>query len=741
MKVQILRNLSRYLSRVMRRSRRSRRLAVVLAVTFIIHAVLILLTSQFSAIFNRIDVSDFEVGKPAPRDLFVDKTITYVDEEATGRREEAVAQLVPPVFIKNDQITARVMDTYSRFAGIVLSSRDEATTAERLYLQIQAQIPGVVSREIVRILIETENMASILSEASTVLENALNAGIIDTGAPEPSTSTVSIREEEDGSTTTVSADRIIRADNVQQHARSTAADRGISGKGGDVVARLVATFSEVNMFYNRELTSVARKEAVSEVEPVVRSLVKGERIIQEGYIVSNEDARKIEAMEAYSVSVNASRIIGTVLFVAFIFLLAYVLFSKPVAYEHLSERDIFLLCAISVVYSAIVFFVVRIAALPDYASVALFLPTGLAAMLAAILVHPKTAISLSLQLSLLLLVATNFDAYATIIAFATGVAATMAVRDAKKRIDLVRASLVLAVFEVAIALLVSVFHSIELSFALASGGWAFLNGFLTGILNLGILPFLEHILNTATPFRLMELSDLNSPILKRMLTLAPGTYGHTVMVANLAESACRDIGADPLLARVGAYYHDIGKIDQAEYFVENQTSENKHNELKPSLSAAVIKSHVKIGIEKGKELGLPKEVIGIIAEHHGSQLIHYFYARALNKEGTAGNVSEKDYSYSGNPPVSREAAVVMLADAVEAISRTLKKPNIAKLERFVWKTIVEKFTNEQMSNCELTFSDLDIIKKSFVHILAGQFHSRIKYPDLEETKKQNQGAS
>ncbi len=743
MKPPILRNIARFIAHMSKQPRRTRRLGIVLIVTFTVHAVLILLTSQFNAIFNRNDLSSFETGSPAPRDLFVDKTITYVDEEATGRREEAVARLVPPIFVMNDQITGRVVEKYGDFSGIVLSSREEKPTSTRLYLEIQAEMPDIVDAETVKRLLNAENVASIISEASRILENALQAGIVDSDAPEPETSTVTLRTEagDEPTMTIIPADRMIRVDSLEAFAREQLAGKDVSDVGKRAVAELVALFGEVNTFYSEELTGNARAEAIAGVQPVVRRLVKGERIVQEGYIVSSEDTRKIEALESYSVSVNASRIIGTILFVGFIFLLAYVLFSRPIAYEHLLERDIVLLCAISVVYSAVVFLVVRLASTPEYASVALFLPTGLAAMLAAILIHPKTAISLSLGLSLLLLVATNFDAYATVIAFATGVAATMAVRDAKKRIDLVRASLLLALFEVAFALLVSVFRNIELSFVLATAGWAFLNGFITGILNLGILPFLEHVLNTATPFRLMELSDLNSPILKRMLTLAPGTYGHTVMVANLAESACRDIGADPLLARVGAYYHDIGKIDQAEYFVENQTSENKHDELKPSLSAAVIKSHVKIGIEKAKELGLPKEVIGIIAEHHGSQLIHYFYARALNKDGTAGRVSEKDYSYGGNPPVSREAAVVMLADSVEAISRTLKKPNIAKLERLVWKTITDKFTGEQMSNCELTFRDLDIIKKSFVHILAGQFHSRIKYPEIEEAKKQNQGAS
>jgi putative nucleotidyltransferase with HDIG domain len=262
-------------------------------------------------------------------------------------------------------------------------------------------------------------------------------------------------------------------------------------------------------------------------------------------------------------------------------------------------------------------------------------------------------------------------------------------------------------------------------------GWGILNGLGSSMIGVGMLPILEHALNSASRFRLFELSDINAPVLKRMLSLAPGTYTHSLSVANLAESACSAIGANAMLARVGAYYHDIGKIDQAEYFIENQTSFNKHDELKPSLSAAVIKAHVKMGIEKARELDLPDEVFDIIAQHHGRGVIKYFYQRALENGEKAGVASE-EYSYAGVPPRSREAAVVMLADTVEAASRTLKKPTIAKLEKFVWDIIMERFTSHELGESELTLRDLEVIKKSFVQVLAGYFHSRIEYPKIKE---------
>ncbi len=262
-------------------------------------------------------------------------------------------------------------------------------------------------------------------------------------------------------------------------------------------------------------------------------------------------------------------------------------------------------------------------------------------------------------------------------------------------------------------------------------GWGFTNGFLGSLAALGLMPVFEHLLNAASRFRLIELSDLNSPIFKRMLSLAPGTYSHSISVANLAESACNAMNANALLARVGAYYHDIGKIEQAEYFIENQNSYNKHDELKPSLSAAVIKAHLKAGTEKARELELPEEIRAIIAQHHGKGVIKFFYQRALENDDT-GNVPPEDYSYPGERPRTKEAAVVMLADTVEAASRTLKKPTIAKLEKFVWSVIIDKFNSNELGECDLTLADLETIRRSFVQVLAGYFHSRIEYPKTRE---------
>jgi hypothetical protein len=230
--------------------------------------------------------------------------------------------------------------------------------------------------------------------------------------------------------------------------------------------------------------------------------------------------------------------------------------------------------------------------------------------------------------------------------------------------------------------------------------------------------------------KLLELQDLNHPLLARMAVQAPGTYHHSVIVGNLAEDAAEAIGANPLLTRVGSYFHDIGKMDKPEYFIENQRdSINPHDTLSPSMSALILLSHVTKGLEMAKEHKLIPQVSDMIVEHHGLQLIKYFYLRAKDQEKPGMTaVKEDDYRYSGRKPRTRESAIVALADSVEAVSRTLRSPNSSRLRLMVFKVINDKFLSGQLDNSHLTLQDLKKIGESFVRILHGVVHYRVEYP-------------
>lgn len=261
-------------------------------------------------------------------------------------------------------------------------------------------------------------------------------------------------------------------------------------------------------------------------------------------------------------------------------------------------------------------------------------------------------------------------------------------------------------------------------------GAMILNITVTMVLVQAFVPLCERLFNIPTAYRLRELAFSDSPLLDRLSTVAQGTYNHSRNVSDLAYQGARAIGANAMLARVGGLFHDVGKADHPEYFIENQGTENKHDDIKPSLSVAIIKSHVKLGLEKGREAGLPQEVLDIISQHHGNDVIQFFYNEAKTQAMEAGiEVNIDDYRYNGVPPTFAESAIVMLADCVEAASRTVKKPSHSKFQKLVHSIIMGKIERQQLQQSQLSLTDLDHIEDAFIQTLIGRDHHRIEYPN------------
>ncbi|MEI7997918.1 MAG: HDIG domain-containing metalloprotein [Candidatus Omnitrophota bacterium] len=255
-----------------------------------------------------------------------------------------------------------------------------------------------------------------------------------------------------------------------------------------------------------------------------------------------------------------------------------------------------------------------------------------------------------------------------------------------------------------------------------------LNGMWCSVIVAFSLKIFEIVFGEITNFSLIELSDSSQPLIKRLVVEAPGTYHHSLIVSNLAEAASDAIGANALLTRVGAYYHDIGKLDKPEYFTENQMiAGNKHDDLEPSMSRLVILNHIKEGLELAKQYKLNRRIVEFIPEHHGTSLIHYFYQKALT-EGEAEEIGEQDYRYPGPKPKSKETAIVMLADSVEGATRAMEEHTPQKIEDVVRKVINNKFIDGQLDACNLTLREIDAIASSFVRVLSAMYHSRVKYP-------------
>ncbi|MBE0417030.1 MAG: HDIG domain-containing protein, partial [Coriobacteriia bacterium] len=263
--------------------------------------------------------------------------------------------------------------------------------------------------------------------------------------------------------------------------------------------------------------------------------------------------------------------------------------------------------------------------------------------------------------------------------------------------------------------------------ALSAAANGALGGLFSAVLGYGLLPFFEYVFRVTTDIRLIELASPGHPLMRRLMVEAPGTYSHSVITGNLAEAAAEAIGANPLLARVGAYYHDIGKIRRPGFFVENQAgSDNPHDETTPSLSAIIITAHVREGLELAREHRLPPEIIDIIEQHHGDSLVSYFYKKATETEGP---VAEADYRYAFSRPQSREAALVMLADSAEAAVRAVKKPSLPRVEAAVRRVVDGKVADGQLHDSHLTLADVDRIVQVYSTMLVSIYHPRIEYPE------------
>ncbi len=709
----------------------------ILGITFIVAVAIVLVTTQFGSVFLLLRPSQYEIGSVAERDYVVERDILYLDQEATRLKREAAGKLVMPIFRVNERIGEERLQSFSEFRERLLALRREESSLDTVFLKLQVEFPGVLSKEQLARLPDTNQLPTVFEQAETILGQIFETGLIKLPGQDSellSLGAIAVWRWMGG--------RLVKEEYfLEDVLTKNNLESWIEERFPEIPAQLlppakdlVRAFAIENGFFDAEETEKSRQKAMDEVEPVQAKLVRDQVIVRRGDIIDAETAARIRALGEYSVTVNLNSIAGNILFLLIVFFFSLFMFQKRVVGRSLKHNQVLFLAATALIFLLASALLARFFTPAGGIPFSVILPTAAISILVTLIISTRAGIALSLILALLVLPVAEMDPYSFLFVLLTGVAGTAVVQRAERRIDLVRAGVYLSALNIVLLVFSALLHSIGRSWLLPVLGWSLLNGFVSSMISLGFLPILEHGLNTANRFRLIELSDLNAPILKRMLSLAPGTYNHSISVANLAESACSAIGANALLARVGAYYHDIGKIEQAEYFIENQTSYNKHDELKPSLSAAVIKSHLKMGIEKARELSLPQEVQEIISQHHGRGVIKYFYQRALEKDEKT-NVTSDDYSYQGYRPSSKEAAVVMLADTVEAATHTLKKPTIAKLEKFVWDNIMEKFVSQELGDSQLTFRDLEMIKKSFVQVLAGYYHSRIEYPKVKEAAR------
>ncbi|OIN68407.1 phosphohydrolase [Exiguobacterium sp. KRL4] len=488
-----------------------------------------------------------------------------------------------------------------------------------------------------------------------------------------------------------------------------------------------------NYVYDPEKTEQLRKQTNDKVEPVLIS--EGEVIVKRGEIISQDAYRQLKLVGLISDRQSFKPLLGTLILSALMTLLLFGFIGRSnLRYAKMGKVKLFSLVYLVVILQLIVTY--GMAFLADDINPALYLltPTAFSALVLRNLLNERIALSSTLFMALagtfFYSVNQNFSFNIAIYLLVGGLVATYFLRSSLSRRRIFISSLTISAANIAVFLAFVLMRSgqLELKETSILIGFAIASGVLSAILAIGLLPFLEMTFGILAPTRLLELLNPTHPLLKKLLVEAPGTYHHSMMVANLAETACEAIGADGLLARVGAYYHDLGKTRRPLYFIENQHGLNPHDRLKPEESARVILTHTGDGVELLEEAKLPSVIVDICREHHGTSLLRYFYVKATEQ----GEVDEGDFRYTGPKPQSREAAVIMIVDSIEAAVRSMKAPTETGIQELVKKIIREKLLDDQFSECDMTTRDIYRVGESACHTLSGLFHERIEYPELKK---------
>ncbi|MGP3779263.1 HD family phosphohydrolase [Halanaerobium saccharolyticum] len=722
---------------------------VIWAVIFFLLVALIL---NLDLIPNQVDL---RAGQVSQSDITAPRTITFIDEARTSELRQRAADTAPRVYEEDSTVEENVLKKVDSLFAAVTAERkffynNKISLTEENETE-QGQINEAVSEDSAE---EEENnltdaeiknfsqaeINEIADLTSAEIDYELSQeslGVLITLNQEELSEiedrTLNLLENKLGS-------RILPSDLVsaREELRQSAMEMDISRDQRLAIAEIAETVIAANMFLNQEATASRRQEAISEVEAVEKTVRQGEIIVRKGDVVTEADIEILERLGLQKGGINYYNIAGRILISFILVLLLGFYFYK---YQKDVWNDNSRLLLIELLILTVVFFA-KIMTFFQNPFVDFMVPTAMASILLTVLISSDTALITTLFISLLIAPIYDMNFNIVLTSFLAGLIGIFSVTRVKERGDIIRAGLnVSFILIFLIGGLSLLQQNQDWTYLLWSIGGGIVNGLLVGVLANGLLPYLEDLFDMTSSVKLLELSNPSQPILKRMLVEAPGTYHHSVIVGNLAETAAEDVGADSLLARAAAYYHDIGKLKRPYFFSDNQFGgENPHDKTSPNLSALIIKSHVKDGVEMAEENGLPSKIIDIIKQHHGTNLISYFYQQAL-QDNKHDDIEKKDFRYDGPKPQSKEAAIIMLADITEAAirSKNFNKNNHDRIEGFVRGLVKDKLIENQLDQSNLTLSDLDTIVKSFVKVLTGIYHQRVEYPDklLKEMKGGN----
>jgi hypothetical protein len=663
------------------------------------------------------------VGQVSTKTFKADRNLVFEYEQKTAEQRRIAAEKVDKVYAKDPQVSIAVQKDISDLSKKVRDIQGSTSLdADEKVARLRSVLPFVMSEE------DITGLAGFSAKDTQAVENSLNSLVgksMETGAG-------------------IAQDQLEKA---KENLDSQISGLGLAGPYESYSGGVIERFLRPNTFIDYEKTKQKQEEAMAAVPPTMITVKEGEKVIGEGEIVTEEQFVKLQALGLIQQKPPFSSVLGILLLVAMLAaaVVVYLYQQNREIYEHSGHLCLLGMIALVVMAVGKVIIAINIPQWPELgAQFGYLVPIAAAGMLIAILLDSRLAVLVVAVLCLLVGVMAGNQLRFAVVGLIGGIAGVYSVSKLSQRGDLVRVAIFTSGANVAAIFIIGLVNGISMTLLITTSlSLGVLNGILSSILTNGSLPFLENTFHITSPVRLLEISNPNNKLLKKLLTEAPGTYHHSIIVGNLAEAATDALGGDSLMVRVGAYYHDIGKSRRPYFFIENQMSfDNPHDKITPSLSTLILTSHVKDGVEMARENKLPQGIIDIIEQHHGASLVSYFYHKALEGDRTE-TVTEEEYRYEGPKPKTKEAAIVMLADSVEAAVRSLQNPTPGRVEGLVRKLIKDKLNDGQLEECDLTFKDLDVIATSFVRVLSGIFHNRVEYPDMSkemERRSKNAGS-
>lgn len=666
----------------------------VLIVTAIVLALGLVLTISSSYLPTRYD---YKVGDVARETILAPRSLTFQDDLATEELRRQAAERVQPVYRTNPSVlteaSAEARALFARARSLRVAISGDEVSPDQL-ARLRELAPANVSDETLLYILQVDGNVfdAIEDEVLGALRLVLGQSI----TPE----SIESRKE------------VVRA---------IAESLALPAQAQKAVAEVAGALLRPNTMLDQEATEKARDEAAANVAPVLISVAKGETVVSAGQVLSRQQVLKLQKLGLVGTRAGWKIYTGIVVFVL-LELLALWLYLRRFGKPILTDNNLILAGATLVLLFSVLGRLLSIAPLSPY-----LVPMVALGMMGSIIFGARAAPLFVVIGAMNLGLVTNFKLEYPLVALISGLCAAYLVSHLIERSELLSAGALATGVCVVAVFGVELLREAPIKEALGFLPWGLGSGLLGLILSVALLDVFEVLFNLMTPLRLLELGNPAQPLLRRLMQEAPGTYNHSIMVGNLAEAAAEAIGADPLLARVGAYYHDIGKVNRPEYFIENQVQlRNPHDRLNPNLSKLAITAHVRDGVELAQKHGLPRPIIDIIRQHHGTSVVSYFYYKARQTSEAA--VSEEDYRYEEEKPSSREAAIIMLADSVEAAVKAMQNPTPKKIQMLIRDIIRQKMEDGQLDKSQLTFGDLDKIGDAFFVALRGLLGHRVEYP-------------